>query len=354
MDSVEEYDYIIVSVPSCSSSSSAADAERRGGGTAGCVVAARLSSDPSISVLVVEGGPDDRDLPHVLQVRPSLNSRAASECRAAQGMALLDARSARLWLPDDTTAARQLAYRPQVGPSYLRVFRPCQSLTNRSRARVLGGCSSHNTLISFFPFPQDLDEWVAAGATGWSWREMEPYARRLQCRIQPVSAKDRNALAASFVDAAKKALGMPEIRDFASWMKRGDRNGFSEGVGWLSIAYTPEDGKRQSASVAYVHDIIGKRSNLTIWFEALVRLLVFDRQRVVGVEVTKSDGTKVRVKARRETILCAGAIDTPRLLLLSGVGPRAQLDQLGIPCVHDLPGVGENLLDHPETSPFRY
>lgn len=219
-----------------------------------------------------------------------------------------------------------------------------------SRARVLGGCSSHNTLISFFPFPQDMDEWVAAGAKGWSWPEMAPYARRLQCRVQPVAQKDRNALANSFIESTKKALGLPEVKDFANWMKRGDRHGFSEGVGWLSIAYTPEDGKRQSASVAYMHDIMDRRRNMDIWFEAFVRKIDFRGKHATGVEVQLKSGERVHARARREVILCAGAIDSPRLLLLSGVGPRKQLRDLGIPVLHELPGVGENLLDHPETS----
>ena len=203
--------------------------------------------------------------------------------------------------------------------------------------------------ISFWPFPQDLDEWVAAGATGWSWAEMVPYARRLQCRIQPVFQKDRNALAGAFVEATQSALGLREIKDFAGWMKRGDARAWSEGVGWLSIAYT-EDGKRQSASVAYLHDCMDKRPNLNIWFESFVRRIHFDSsRRATGVEVELASGERLNVKAAREVCLCAGAIDSPRLLLLSGIGPRKQLEDLGIPVLCDLP-VGENLLDHPETS----
>lgn len=110
------------------------------------------------------------------------------------------------------------------------------------------------------------------------------------------------------------------------------------------MAYTPEDGKRSSASVAYMHPIMdGRRQNLHLMLETWVDRLVFDADRVIGVECTPKNALRCIVRARHEVLLCAGAIDSPRLLLLSGVGPRKQLTDLGIPVKHDLPGVGENL-----------
>jgi len=295
-----EYDYVIV-----------------GGGTAGCVLAHRLTEDPNISVLVIEGGPNDQKLDSVLQLKNWINLLNGP----------LD------YSYPTTEQAR--------GNSHII----------HSRAKVLGGCSSHNTLISFFPFPEDLDDWVQAGATGWDWDSFRMYAQRVKSHIQPVAKKDRNALAAAFIDATQKALHLPRIDDYAQWMKTGGHSPWREGVGWLSVAYHPETGTRSSASVAYVHEILGKRKNLTVWFEAWASKLVLSgpHKTVTGVHVLLKNGQKVFAKATKEVCLCAGAVDSPRLLLLSGIGPRKQLQDLSIPVLHDLPGVGENLLDHPET-----
>ncbi|EGF98221.1 uncharacterized protein MELLADRAFT_69449 [Melampsora larici-populina 98AG31] len=289
-----------------------------GGGTAGCVLANRLSEDPTITVLLVEGGPNDQNLPEVLELK--------------QWLKLLNS-------PLDY--AYPTTDQPR-GNSHII----------HSRAKVLGGCSSHNTLISFFPFPEDLDDWVKSGARGWEWKNFKKYGDKIKCHIQPVEKKDRNELALSFIESTKKALNIEQIEDFAAWKtKEGGQNPWIEGVGWLSVAYTPQDGKRSSASVAYIHEIIDKRKNLTIWFESWASKLILKPQqnRISGLIVELKDGTKRYVQAKKEFCLCAGAIDTPRLLLLSGIGPRSQLEGLKIPVLHELRGVGENLLDHPET-----
>lgn len=283
------------------------------------MLANRLSQDPTISVLVIEGGPNDQNLDQVLQLKH--------------------------WL---TLLNGPLDYaypttHQERGNSHII----------HSRARVLGGCSSHNTLISFFPFPEDLEDWVQAGAKGWEWEAFQKYGDRIQSHIQPVAHQDRNALASAFIESTKKALDIPEVEDFASWKTReGGHRPWTEGVGWLSVAYTPHDGKRSSASVAYVHDIIHQRPNLHIWFEAWASKLILQgaQKRVGAVEVKLANGQTKIARARREVCLCAGAIDSPRLLLLSGIGPQSQLQALKIPVLHHLPGVGENLLDHPETS----
>ncbi|ORT59551.1 GMC oxidoreductase [Streptomyces sp. CB03238] len=285
------YDYVIV-----------------GGGTAGSVIAHRLTADPGVTVAVIEGGPSDVDRPDVLTLR--------------RWMGLLGGD-----LDYDYPTTEQ----PR-GNSHIR----------HSRARVLGGCSSHNTLISFKPLPSDWDEWQEAGADGWNAAAMDPYYDKLLNNIVPVDENDRNAIARDFVDAAQAALGVPRVEGF-------NKKPFHEGVGFFDLAYHPENNKRSSASVAYLHPIMDTRPNLHLMLETWAYKLELDGTTATGVHVRTKDGTEQLITARHEVLVCAGAVDTPRLLLHSGIGPRQDLEKLGIPVVHDLPGVGENLLDHPES-----
>ncbi|MDQ0582997.1 GMC family oxidoreductase [Streptomyces rishiriensis] len=279
-----------------------------GGGTAGSVIASRLTENPDTTVAVIEGGPSDVGRDDVLTLR--------------RWMGLLGGE-----LDYDYPTTEQ----PR-GNSHIR----------HSRARVLGGCSSHNTLIAFKPLPSDFDEWEAAGAEGWDAASMEAYYARLLNNIVPVDEKDRNAIARDFVDAARQATGVPRIEGF-------NEKPFDDGVGFFDLAYHPETNKRSSASVAYLHPVMDERPNLTILLETWAYRLELDGARAEGVHVRTKDGEEILVRARREVVLCAGAVDSPRLLLHSGIGPKADLDALGIPVVLDLPGVGENLLDHPES-----
>ncbi|MEU0282120.1 GMC oxidoreductase [Streptomyces sp. NPDC006195] len=284
------YDYVVV-----------------GGGTAGSVIASRLTEDPDITVAVIEGGPSDVDRQDVLTLR--------------RWMGLLGGE-----LDYDYPTTEQ----PR-GNSHIR----------HSRARVLGGCSSHNTLIAFKPLPSDWDEWAAAGAEGWDSAAMDPYFGRLRNNIVPVDERDRNPIARDFVDAARAALDVPRVEGF-------NKKPFHEGAGFFDLAYHPENNKRSSASVAYLHPFLD-RPNLRLLLETWAFRLELAGTRARGVRVRTADGAERLIEARREVLVCAGAVDTPRLLLHSGIGPRADLEKLGIPVVHDLPGVGENLLDHPES-----
>jgi choline dehydrogenase-like flavoprotein len=274
-----------------------------GGGTAGAIVAARLSEDPDVSVCLLEAGPSDVGLDDVLQLR--------------RWLSLLE------------------------GPLDLGYTTTLQPHGNahivHSRAAVLGGCSSHNTQIYFKPFPGDWQDWVDRGAKGWDAETMEPYYHRLQTKHQIVAEKDQNALLKDWIPSAAAAAGVQANPDW-------NAGPFRDGAGFLDVGYDPATGIRSSSSVAYLHPSMGRRPNLTIRTETWVRRVNLENGRAVSVT---TDGGEIR--AEREIVVCGGSIDTPRLLLLSGIGPADDLRALDIELQHDLPGVGENLIDHPES-----
>ena len=217
---------------------------------------------------------------------------------------------------------------------------------------MLGGCSSHNTLISFRPLEYDCRRWEEEGCTGWGFETFTRVIDNLRNTIQPVHARHRNQLCKDWIQSCSTALHIPVVPDFNKEIRANGE--LTEGVGFFDISYNPDDGRRSSASVAYIHPILRgteKRPNLTLLTNAWVsRINVDDKsETVTGVDLALQSGERRTLRARRETILCAGAIDTPRLMLLSGLGPKDQLRSLGIPVVRDIPGVGENLLDHPES-----
>jgi choline dehydrogenase-like flavoprotein len=297
--SESSYDYIIV-----------------GGGTAGCVIASRLSSYlPESKVLLIEAGPSDFNLNNVLDLR--------------QWLTLLGGE-----LDYDYGTVEQ-----PMGNSHIR----------HSRAKVLGGCSSHNTLISFRPFRHDMDRWVEQGCKGWTFENMMRHADNLRNTFQPVHARHRNQLCKDWVQACSDAHDIPIIPDFNEEIRT--KGQLTQGAGFFSISYNPDNGYRSSASVAYIHPILRgeeRRPNLTVLTKAWVNKIVIENDVATGVSII-SNGQKILLKPRREIILSAGAVDTPRLMLHSGLGPRAQLESLGLDVVKDIPGVGENLIDHPET-----
>ncbi|KAF2487796.1 choline dehydrogenase [Neohortaea acidophila] len=288
-----------------------------GGGTAGCVVASRLSEYlPNKRVLLIEAGPSDYQDDRVLLLKDWLSLLGGE-------------------LDYDYPTTEQ-----PNGNSHIR----------HSRAKVLGGCSSHNTLISFRPFEYDCNRWVEQGAKGWDFKMFTRVIDNLRNTVQPVHTRHRNQLCLDWVKSSSKAMDIPFIEDYNQVIR--DNGSIKQGVGFFNVSYNPDDGRRSSASVAYIHPIIRgdeKRPNLTILTNAWVSKINVAADKVTGINITLQDGTKYTLKAKAETILCAGAVDTPRLMLLSGLGPKQQLSDLGIPVVHNLPGVGENLLDHPES-----
>lgn len=278
-----EYDYLII-----------------GGGTAGAVIAARLAEDPSLRVALLEAGPRDEGNRRVLRLR--------------EWMALLGG---------------DLDFDYRIEPQERG-----NSAIRHSRARVLGGCSSHNSCIAFRAPDGDLQRWVAEGATGWGPADSAPFFQWVFEKVHLEEIPDANPLNRAMVAAGVQA-GLPQRR-FATDGR------FGEGVGFFQI--NVKEGIRQSSSVAYLHPLSALPANLHLLTDTTVSgILLDDDNRAFGVE--SSRGT---LYAEREVILCAGAFDSPKLLLLSGIGPAAHLAEMDIPVRVDLPGVGEHLLDHPE------
>jgi choline dehydrogenase-like flavoprotein len=284
-----------------------------GGGSAGCVLAARLSEDPDVTVALLEAGPVDKSiLIHV-----------------PAGLALM---------PQTGTANWNFSSVPQKGLNGRVGWQP--------RGKVLGGSSSVNAMIYIRGHRADYDHWAAEGNPGWAYDDVLPYFRRAEHneRIRdayhgndgPLNVMDLRSpskLTQPFVDAGREA-GYRITDDF---------NGAEqEGIGQYQV--THRNGERFSAAKAYLTPNLG-RQNLTVFTGAHTTRVLFEGRRATGVEFRR-DGRLERIAARHEVLLAAGALQTPQILLLSGVGPGAELAQLGLPVIHDLPGVGKNLHDH--------
>ena len=289
------YDYVIV-----------------GAGSAGCVLAARLSEDPDVSVLLLEAGPPDTNenlhvpLGYLKLVRTEVD-----------------------W--DYTTA-------PEPNCNDRRISLP--------RGKVLGGSSSINAMVYIRGNRLDYDEWRAPG---WGWDDLFPYFLKAEDNERgasdwhaiggPLPVSDQrsgNAITPAFVEAGVEA-GLARNEDF---------NGAAqEGVGMYQV--TQRGGMRASAAVAYLHPAFD-RPNLTVMPYMHVNKVLFEGNRAVGVEANQL-GQAQQLRAEREVILCGGAFNSPQLLMLSGIGPAEHLAVKEIEVLLDQPAVGENLSDHPAT-----
>jgi choline dehydrogenase-like flavoprotein len=292
-----DYDYVIV-----------------GAGSAGCVLANRLSEDPGARVLLIEAGGKDR--------HPNIKIPAGF---ANQFHTKLD------W--DYSTEPE-----PHVGNR--RLYIP--------RGKTLGGSSSMNAMLYVRGRPLDYELWEQAGAEGWGWEDVMPYFLRSEDNARGASEfhaaggelrvseqrsprpMDRRLLAAS------EAAGIPHVDDY---------NGpEQDGVSMFQV--TQKNGRRWSAADAFLRTA-AKRPNLEVMTGALVCGVELDGSRATGVRVRQGRRGERVVQAEREVILAAGAIGSPQLLLLSGIGDEAELGQAGVAVRHPLPGVGRNLQDHP-------
>ncbi len=284
-----------------------------GAGSAGCVLAARLSASGAFRVLLLEaGGPDDRQEIHVPVAFPTLFRSDADWSYQTE---------------------------PQQHLGGRRLYWP--------RGKVLGGSSSINAMIYQRGHRSTYDAWAAAGNEGWGYDDLLPCFMAAQHQERGASAhhgqggpmnvadlRDPNPLSLAFVDAAVQA-GYRHNPDF---------NGETqEGMGLYQV--TQKGGMRWSAARGYLHPALG-RPNLEVKTRALATAVIVAGGRCVGVRYRDASGVEVEARAGREVVLAGGAINSPQLLLLSGIGPAAHLRELGIPVVRDLPGVGGNLQDH--------
>jgi len=295
-----KYDYIIV-----------------GAGSAGCVLANRLSADPAVSVLLLEAGGPDRKLEIHLPAGYGKLHRSAVDWG--------------FWTEPQTTLGGRRIYLP--------------------RGKTLGGSSSTNAMAYVRGNPEDYNDWARLGNEGWSYEEVLPYFKRSERNEQldqldaryhggegplnvTYATRFRTPLADAFVDACKQT-GIPENHD---------QNGAQQaGAGFFQ--FTIKNGRRHSTAAAFLKPALN-RPNFQVRTHARTTRLLLENGRAVGVEIATGKNTTEKLYASREVLLSAGSFQSPQLLLLSGIGPREELRRHGIETRHELPGVGQNLQDH--------
>lgn len=295
MSDAGQFDYVIV-----------------GAGAGGCALANRLSRDSSVRVLLLEAGPEDTNV----------------------------------WMKIPAGVPRVVAD-PKVSWNY--VSEPEPGLNNRQiawpRGRTLGGSSSINGLVYMRGTPADYDGWREMGNEGWGWSDVLPYFKRGErhfggesalhgangeLRVSPLT--EPHPASDAFIEAAVN-IGIPRNDDFNGPQQ--------EGVGYLQFMIG--DGERSSGASAFLNPV-RDRPNLKVQTGALVERVLLEGRRATGVQYSLG-GQSMRAQAG-EVILCGGSVNSPQLLMLSGIGPGAQLAEHGVALVHDLPGVGNNLHDH--------
>ena len=291
------YDYVII-----------------GGGSAGCTLAGRLSEDPDVTVCLLEAGPKDDSF--------LINVPA--------GAAAIMPKPGKLNWGFETV--------PQKGLNGRKGYQP--------RGKTLGGSSSINAMIYIRGHSSDYDNWVDMGAKGWGWDDVLPYFKKSENReagatdlrgtggpLNVANLQSPNPIGQNYLDACAQ-LQLPKTDDF---------NGEQfEGTGRYEV--TQKNGQRFSAAKAYLTPNLS-RPNLTVITDATTTKINIEDSRATGVQCN-INGEEKTINATQEVLLCGGAFGSPQILLLSGIGDRDELAQVGIDCVHHLPGVGKNLHDH--------
>jgi choline dehydrogenase-like flavoprotein len=266
-----------------------------GGGSAGCILARRLADATRGRIILIEAGKADEGDPKAV-----LMSRL-----------------------DDQTGDYDWGFKaaPLPGGPHTLTY---------SRAKMLGGCANHNDCAFLVPPDSDFAAWETLGAKGWGPDGVRPCFARVE-ELTTVSYIERtNPVSRAFIDACRE-LGLPE-HDFR-------KGGIRPGTGWFPL--NAEGDVRHSSSVAYLHPLSQIPKHLEIWTETVATQLLIEGRRAVGARTSRGP-----VRANREVLLACGSIQTPQLMMLSGLGPAAHLQEHGIPVIADLPGVGSHLLDH--------
>lgn len=294
---MDEFDYVVV-----------------GGGSAGCVVASRLSEDPSVTVCLLEAGGEGRDL----------------LIRAPLGFAAALPLGINSWGYETV---------PQPGFNGRRGFQP--------RGKVLGGSSAINSMIYARGHPWDYDNWADMGNPGWGYDDVLPYFKKSEANaiyqdssfhgvdgpLHVTNLRSPSPLNEVFMEACQ-SQGIPYNADL---------NG-AEHHGCYHVQVTQKDGERHSVAAAFIHPNLD-RPNLEVRTGAHITRVLFDQRRATGVGYRR-DSQVCTVRARREVVMSAGAFGTPQILMASGLGPGTHLQEFGIAPVADVPGIGQNLRDH--------